>query len=532
MKQIFVILFLFCLLHKLHSQSNNLKKGQINGSYENYSQYYLTDAKISAIPPQDKFGSNNFLKLDYTYDKFTFGIQYESYLPAILGYYPLHVDQSKLVNKYFKYSEDKFSIIVGDFYEQFGSGLIFRSFENRQIGINNALEGVNIFAQPNNFTKLKVVFGKTRNLFAYSNSTTRGLDAEFDLIKAFNKKDEASNTELSFASSFISRYQEYTGPNDQFPATANAFSTRINLGVSNFNMDAEYVQKSKDPQLLNNYSFENGNALLINASFTKNNFGFTLTARALKNMNFGAERNNEFPTLMPVNYLPALTKQHDYLTSNIYVYNTQPNGESGFQTDVFYTLKPGTKLGGKFGTKLSANFSYYGSLNNNKDLLSVGDNKYFSDANIEIKKKWSKKIESTLALQSIFYKASVIRAAAQDDVNANVIAVGVLYKYAPKKSLRIKLEHLSTTTDEGNWASIITEFSFSAPIAFYISDLYNYGTSNIHYYNVGGSYTKDATRFSLAFGKQRPGLFCVGGVCRFVPAAFGFTATLTTTFGN
>jgi hypothetical protein len=43
---------------------------------------------------------------------------------------------------------------------------------------------------------------------------------------------------------------------------------------------------------------------------------------------------------------------------------------------------------------------------------------------------------------------------------------------------------------------------------------------------------KQSTRFSLAFGKQRAGLFCVGGVCRFVPAAFGFTASLTTTFSN
>jgi hypothetical protein len=113
-----------------------------------------------------------------------------------------------------------------------------------------------------------------------------------------------------------------------------------------------------------------------------------------------------------------------------------------------------------------------------------------------------------------------------------VIAVSTLYKYGHQKSVRLKLEHLATKEDQGNWASAIGEFSFASPYTFYFSDLYNYGTTGIHYYNVGASVTKNATRFSVGFGKQRAGLFCVGGVCRFVPAAYGFTATLTTSFGN
>ena len=135
-------------------------------------------------------------------------------------------------------------------------------------------------------------------------------------------------------------------------------------------------------------------------------------------------------------------------------------------------------------------------------------------------------------MQNIFYNASVIQAASHPDVVSNVVAVGILYKYAPKKSVRLKLEHLWADADNGNWASVISEFSFAPTYSLYASDLYNYGVTGDHYYNVGGSITKNATRFSLGFGKQRAGLFCVGGVCRFVPAAYGFTATLTTSFGN
>jgi hypothetical protein len=130
------------------------------------------------------------------------------------------------------------------------------------------------------------------------------------------------------------------------------------------------------------------------------------------------------------------------------------------------------------------------------------------------------------------YNTSVIRSSGSANVYANVIALGGLYKWAPKKSVRFKFEHLKTATDDGSWASALAEFSFSSPFMFFVSDLYNYGRTKIHYYNVGASYTKDATRFSLSYGKQRPGLFCAGGVCRFVPAAHGLTATLTTSFAN
>ncbi|HML86108.1 MAG TPA: DUF6029 family protein [Bacteroidales bacterium] len=34
----------------------------------------------------------------------------------------------------------------------------------------------------------------------------------------------------------------------------------------------------------------------------------------------------------------------------------------------------------------------------------------------------------------------------------------------------------------------------------------------------------------MSYGRQREGLLCVGGVCRQVPAATGFTLTLTTSF--
>ena len=79
-----------------------------------------------------------------------------------------------------------------------------------------------------------------------------------------------------------------------------------------------------------------------------------------------------------LNYLPALTKQHDYLLTNINVYVAQPNvsfqdpelmksGEIGYQVDLFYNFKKGSPLGGKYGTKLSFNSALWYNLGGNYD---------------------------------------------------------------------------------------------------------------------------------------------------------------------
>ena len=52
----------------------------------------------------------------------------------------------------------------------------------------------------------------------------------------------------------------------------------------------------------------------------------------------------------------------------------------------------------------------------------------------------------------------------------------------------------------------------------------------IHYYSVGTSFTKGATRIAASYGRQRGGLMCVGGVCRMVPEAAGITLNITTNF--
>lgn len=63
----------------LHAQTRD--KGTLTGSLESNSIYYVDDSELGAAAanPDDHFGSNNYLKLDYTRGKFSAGIQLEGF---------------------------------------------------------------------------------------------------------------------------------------------------------------------------------------------------------------------------------------------------------------------------------------------------------------------------------------------------------------------------------------------------------------------------------------------------------------------
>jgi Family of unknown function (DUF6029) len=375
------------------------------------------------------------------------------------------------------------------------------------------------------------VYGRQRKFFDRGEGTVRGADAELNLTELFKPKNAApGNTKLIAGGSIVSRYQSYTGPDPNFPATVNAYSGRLELSGNKASVSVEYVGKKKDPHLVNLFDTTNGKALLVNISYGANNFGANFTYRGVHNMDYRSERNAELGSLL-VNYIPALTRQHDYLLANIYVYNAQVNGEAGGQLDLYYSFPKGSALGGKYGTRVALNLSRYNSLRNPGKVLNPGNTEYFHDYNLEIKKKWSNAWRTNLTLYHIGYNKSVIEGGSGDTLNAGIVVLETTYKYSKRNSFRFELQHLSTTKDKKNWAALVTELNFASRWSAFVADMYNYGADKkVHYFQLGGSFTQGPTRFILSYGRQRPGLLCLGGVCRIVPAASGLNATLFTTF--
>jgi hypothetical protein len=216
-------------------------------------------------------------------------------------------------------------------------------------------------------------------------------------------------------------------------------------------------------------------------------------------------------------------------------------GEIGGQIDVYYKFKKETPLGGKYGTKLAFNFSnWYGldaDYNTEYKRLSVSPlgtgEQYFRDFNIEIRKKINKKMALILVYINSFYNKTYVEERA-GEIYSNVAVVDMTYKFSRKQSVRLDAQHIWTEQDKKNWAASTMEFNINSHFSVFASDMYNYGNEEVshrsHYYNLGGSYTKNSSRFALSYGRQRGGLLCVGGVCREVPAATGLTFNVTTSF--
>ena len=549
MKKLFFLTTLLFHIYIINAQEN----GNFYGGLESNSQWLQTDEGINFLAPEDQFRVNNYVLLNYNLGKFTAGVQYESYLPsALLGYDPIFDNNNDVATYYFNYKDEKIDVTGGYFYEQFGSGLILRSWEDRQLGLNNALKGLNVKFNATEDLSFKAVFGKQRYGFEESEGTIQGIDADLSLSGAL----DIESVDVQMGLSYVGRNQNTNG-NEALPTNVGAYGGRLDFVIDNFYAGIEAIIKDPDAianegQLSSNKLYD-GTALQVNAGYAKKGIGFNATFRRLENFSFFSDRlaeGNIFNQQV-INYVPGLTKQQDYLLTNIYVYNPQPRliiesfdqraGEVGTQFDLFYSFKKGTSLGGKYGTKLAMNFSYWGGLDAEYNIENrwykakfIGNGKQlFRDVNLEIKKKWSKNWSSVFTYQNVLIDKGIVEGGplGNSSILANIGVIESTRRFEDGKALRLVAQHLWSEDDRKNWAAAVVEYNFSTTFAIYAADNWNYGGLNeIHYYSLGGSYSKGNTRLGVNYGRQRGGLICIGGVCRFVPENTGLSANLTVAF--
>lgn len=547
MKKITTIISLLFTLVALSQENSNISYG-----FESNSQYYLDDSKTGDFLFSDRFRSNNYFKIDYTNNNFYVGLQTESYEPSALLNYSPNLDKTNIGLFYLGYKTEKLNLTVGHFYEQFGSGLILRSWEDRQLGVNNALRGARVKFSPKEYLHFTGLYAKQRKGFDVSKGEIYGLNSDIDLSSAF----KIENSSLNAGFSYVGRKQDVTNTDLDINNLTNLFSSRLEYSKDNFYSNIEYVSKGNDAVFIANQirNVKKGDALLFNFGYAKKGLGINATFRRMENMNLYSEREatGNIYNESVVNYIPALTKQHDYLLTNIYVYQAQPqvsfqdpsllkSGEIGGQIDFYYNVKKGTSLGGKYGAKIAINSSFWFGLKGDynftgfdydTDFLAFGE-KYFTDFSIEIRKKWSKQLSSIFYYVNQSYNKRYIEETF-GKIDANIIVTEATYKLGKGRSVRFEGQFLATQDDKKNWAGATLEYNANSKLGFYLNDIYNYGndetSQQIHYFNIGGSYSVGAHRFALNYGRQRGGLLCVGGVCRYVPESTGVTANIVMSF--
>jgi hypothetical protein len=384
----------------------------------------------------------------------------------------------------------------------------------------------------------------------------RGIDAEIHLNETFQKLDSMP-LDIVLGGSFVSKFQNDDDEQYVLPENVATYGGRAKLRYKDVFFDAEYVVKEQDPSADNKKIYNYGHAAVFNLGYTTKGLGVLFSGKSVDNMSFRSDRNKDLQDLF-INYLPSLNKTHTYnLVATLYPYATQPLGEVAYQADVLYTFKKGSLLGGKYGMTIGANYSttfrpiQHTSNFNLLDSTRVSyetrpfdksDSMYWEDININITKKFSKKFSAIASYYSIKINNDVVKISndSKGIIHANIGVLELAYKINTKNSVRMELQGLfvqkenGAIKDKGNWATALIEYSISPNYFFSIMNQYNYGNpeseKRVNYPIFTCGYIRDATRFMISYGRQRAGLFCVGGVCRFVPASNGLTLSFTQSF--
>lgn len=555
-----LLLSLFALTACLVLSAQNGEKGFLTGSFESNSIGYVDDLKTYAEAPEGGLGSNNYLKMDYYKGGLSAGIQAEAYLPALQGF-PTNLHGAKLANFYVDWRGGGFNLTAGTLYDQFGSGLLFRSYEDRALGINTAVLGGRLTYSLGDVLDVKVLGGLPRlpltaeraeatNHILY-NEWSRTMIGGVDVSLSLSNLLGMESAVVSLEGSLLGRHREpdalVEASGVDVDRTTAGYSGRVNFEGGGFVARAEWVEAGRNhyeyASAPEGYLSKRGNAQLLDLGYSGSGLGVNLSVRRLEWMESlidysPAVRSDANITNNNLNYIPALCAQYSYTLTNInpYTPNTHyiswdgqmSHGEIGGQLDVYYNFRRGTLLGGKRGMKVNFNLSTYYALAE-EGSVAPGE-KLWLNVNVGVEKFFNRKfkLKALYALQ----ERNLNHGLNGQTATAHILVADMLYKYTPKFSTRLELQYLFSqdALNGYDWMAALFEVNLAPRWGVYVGDTFNHGGEKIHYYNFGVSYTLSRTRIALGYGRNREGYVCSGGVCRRMPAYTGGNLTITSSF--
>ena len=537
--------------------------GYLTGSLESTNHVYVKDAGNNfdpAFQPQLKdgniFATNDYLKLDYYRGCLSAGLQMEGYFPTLVGY-PVAQNKLSLSNLYVSWRDKSYSVTAGTFYEQFGSGLLFRSWEDRMLGLNNALLGARATYNFEDKVAVKAFWGVPRLGKIDDNAAMMGADDAFfglgltkvhvagaDVSVSLSSLLGMEDISLSLEGSLLNKHEALGDLLKAAGCKENTlgWSGRVNFDMDGFFLKGEYVDAGKQivsvAAAQNGRAAVNGNAQLLEFGYNGRGLGVTVTGRRMDRMtqkiySFSGMENGYGSLSNMLSYRPAMSTQYTYMLTTLNPYSPEVGdkviraGEIGGQIDAFYNFRRGTAIGGKRGMKVHANFSTYYGLNETGG--TEGGGLLFRDFSFDLEKQWTKKFKSVLMYSMQEYNKHHENTGLYIGTS-HIVVADLLYKWTPKLSTRIELQYLATKDDQGDWMAGLLEVNFAPHWSVFASDMWNHGSTKLHYYNAGLSFSMAHLRVAAGYGRYRAGFICSGGVCRAIPAYTGANISLTASF--
>ena len=547
-------------------------KVAVHGSIQSDILIPEEDHKIGTGTYNDWGLTNTYAEVGLTSKHIEAGVRAEYLEHPLPGFNDPRFNGWGVSNIYVKALGKGFDVTVGDFYDQFGSGFVFRTYEERSLGIDNSIRGARLNVSAVKGANLKLLGGVQRCFWDWdTDAWLGGADLELNLEQYFKGLADKNITWM-IGGSYLMKHEneeDVLVPGTNYKLNmdpmVHTFGVRTRLQSGPYSFMAEYAWKTQDPSKDNDYIYRNGSAVMVSASYSKKGLSALVQAKRSENMSNRMKRG--FVSYLGgncrLNHMPAFSYQHTYALPALYPYATQDaDGEWAFQGEFGYTFKRRTALGGKYGTKLKVNFSYIRGIDKTPtESLIEGVNStmgtdgyhskffgfggvYYKDINVQLEKKLSKSFKLNLMYMNQLYNKTVVEGEG-GVVKSNIFVAEGKYQFSPKMTLRGEAQYLQTKQDQGDWYYGLLELSVLPYLMFTISDQYNAnvpyytenkqvddskGTHSQHYLLGSVTATYKAHRLQLSYGKTRAGYNCSGGVCRFVPASYGMTVSYNYNF--
>ncbi len=506
-----------------------------------------TDKKINSEKGDDWARTNTYADVTLNSKLFEAGARFE-FLEHPLPGFENDFKGWGLPHAYVKGKFNRVELTVGTFYEQFGSGFVLRSYQERSLGVDNSILGGRLVVKPVDGITVKALTGKQRRYWDLTKGWLTGADAEFG-FESWIKSMREHNTSLSLGFSWLNKHEDdeeiMTDATHRLnlPRNVNSWGARLNLQKGGFGLLAEYAQKSQDPSSTNGYIYRKGYVAMLSTSYSQRGMSLLLQAKRSDNMGFRSQRSlDPASSAGYINHMPAFTMDQTYALAAMYPYATNPEGEWAYQAELGYTFKRKTLLGGKYGTNVKVNFSHVRAIDKNERdggkqgsdgygsaFWKWGSTVFYQDINVQIDKKFTSDFKLNLMYMNQRYNMTVIQGEG-GMVKSNIFIADAKYRIAKKTTLRAEAQYLNTKQDQGDWVFGLLELSVVPHWMFTISDQWNIGETDLHYYQGFVTYSLNSHRIQAGYGRTRAGYNCSGGVCRYVPASKGFTLSYNYSF--
>lgn len=543
-----IIISIFLLTNLSYAQ----ERGIFSGGLESNANFFLRDSLIGAndIPQYDHllFGAEAWLNMAYQVGTWNMGVRFDAFNNSNLrdpnGAYTDQGIRYWFLKKQIKNLE----ITAGHMYDQVGSGIIFRSYEERALFIDNSLYGLKLKYDLNDNWSIKAFTGKQKNLFDTYPGIIKGGSLEGFISIGENKpfsmapgiglvnRTLAEET-MSDIVNTISTYLDIDRVIPRYNTYAASIFSTLSYDVWSMYLEGAYKTPEvfNDPMALKtNISGSKtpgklvkagGSVLYGSLSYGKKGLGIIGEVKRTENFEYRTS-----PTLSLsnglINFIPPMNRVNTYRLTARYSPATQLLSELAYQLDLKYSINKNLSF--------NVNFSNITDLDNN--LL-------YREIYTEVLLKKRRKYRIIAGIQFQNYNQQVYEVVAGAPMVQTITPFfDVLYKLDRKKSLRLEGQYLISDQDFGSWLYGMLEYTVAPKWGFELSGMYNIAPTDkapsnengdaikILYPTAGVTYTNGSNRYALKYVKQVEGIVCSGGVCRLEPAFSGFKLSVNSSF--